>query len=486
MKYQIPTGLFDLTPQNQKEPWQSTDLWLHIEKIIRETAHDFGYEEIRTPIFERAELFQRSVGKSSDIVSKEMYFFEDKGKRLMALRPEGTAAVMRAFIENHLREQPQIRKLYYLGPMFRYDRPQAGRYRQHHQFGVEAIGTLEPEQDGEVISLLYTTYQRLGLKNLVVSINSIGDTESRHNYRNSLQDYFSQHKDSISKESLNRLETNPLRILDSKDPKDRSLVQQAPKITDYLSPESKEHFEQVQRLLNQMEIPFEIDPYLVRGLDYYNRTVFEVISKELGAQNSIGGGGRYDGLLKLLGGPDLPAIGFGAGIERVIQTLIKQHAPLPQPSRPLLFMIPLGEEAKTYCYTLLNQLRQQGISTLMDFRNRKLKKTMQLAHQSRAKYVAIIGEEELSTGNLKLKDMDSGEDATTSLSSLEDILKLERDSKAFMGIWETMNKPFKEPGELDFFLNKVRVAIQNTHETYKNLQKQLVDMEKLIEKQPKS
>lgn len=302
MKYTVPPGVFDIVPNSPQEPWRNSHIWQFVEQHIRSITREYGFEEMRTPIFERAELWQRGVGESTDIVSKEMYLFEDKGKRLMSLRPEGTAAAMRAVIENQLTNQGTIQKLYYIGPMFRYDRPQAGRYRQHHQFGVEAIGSDAPEQDVEVIDMLYTLYSRLGLKGLSVYINSIADPESRANFRNALKDYLRPFFSELSEDSQARLDVNPLRILDSKNPRDQEISKGAPSILDYLSSASRDHFEQVKKLLTAIKIPFEINPQLVRGLDYYNNTVFEVVAGELGAQNSIGGGGRYDGLLKMMGG----------------------------------------------------------------------------------------------------------------------------------------------------------------------------------------
>ena len=276
-KIAIPPGVFDILP-NSEEQWQNSHLWNYLESTIKEIAYLYGFQEVRTPIFERAELFQRGVGDTSDIVSKEMYLFEDKGKRMMSLRPEGTASVMRAFIENQLQNRGQIHKLFYIGPMFRYDRPQAGRYRQHHQFGIEAIGLDSPEQEAEVIDLLYSLYQRLGLQNLKVCINSIGNDETRSNFRTALIEYLRPMYQDLSEESKIRLDKNPLRILDSKDPKDQQIVAKAPSILEFLDTDSKEHFNQLQNWLNRLSIPFEINHNLVRGLDYYNKTVFEVVA----------------------------------------------------------------------------------------------------------------------------------------------------------------------------------------------------------------
>ena len=357
MNIKAPPGVFDILPTDPKTPWKESHLWAYVERVIRKAAAEYGFQEIRTPVLEKTELFQRGVGETSDIVSKEMYTFEDRGGRSLSLRPEGTAPVIRSYIENGLSHQAPAHKFFYIAPMFRYERAQAGRYRQHHQFGAEVIGTQAPEQDAEVIDLLYTTYRRLGLQNLKVMINTLGDKECRLRFRDALKAYFSQYQDQLSEDSKQRLEKNPLRILDSKSPQDQEFIENAPSIQEFLSDEVRAHFEQVQEYLSLLDIPFEINPRLVRGLDYYNRTVFEVAAEELGAQNSIGGGGRYDSLIKELGGPDQPALGFGTGIERIIQTLLKQEAPTPPPYQPSLFLIPLGDKAKRACFQVLHNLR---------------------------------------------------------------------------------------------------------------------------------
>lgn len=418
MKFAIPPGVFDLIPRNAQEIWKSSYLWAHVEKIIREAAAQFGYLEIRTPLFERTELFQRGVGATSDIVSKEMYTFIDKGNRSMSLRPEGTAPVIRAFIENNLNNDAPIHKLFYIAPMFRYERSQAGRYRQHHQFGVEAIGNGSPEQDVETIDLLFTVYKRLGLKNLKLCINSLGNVSTRQAYRQALQDYLRPFLSELSHDSVTRFEANPLRILDSKNPRDQEIVAQAPSILDFLNEEERIHFEEVQRLLTVLKIPFEVNPALVRGLDYYNRTVFEVVAGELGAQNSIGGGGRYDGLMQELGGPDLPCFGFGTGLERVIQTMINQGIVLPEPNHPIVFFVPLGEKAKTVCFDVLHELRQNGIASQMDFSGKKVGKVLQYADQIGAKYVVVVGDQELERGQIELKEMLTGTKTIVPLTEL--------------------------------------------------------------------
>ncbi len=418
MKFSIPPGVFDLIPIDEQETWKSSYLWAYVEKIIREITSLYGYNEIRTPLFERTELFQRGVGATSDIVSKEMYTFTDKGGRSMSLRPEGTAPVMRAFIEHQMHTSTPNQRLFYIAPMFRYERSQAGRYRQHHQFGIEAIGNGSAEQDAEVIDLLFTLYNRLGLKRLRLIINSLGNADTRQTYRQALKDFLKPELSNLSPDSQTRFEVNPLRILDSKDPRDQEIVKNAPSILDFLNEEEKVHFNHLQRLLSLLEIPYEVNPGLVRGLDYYNKTVFEVVAGELGAQNSIGGGGRYDGLIAELGGPDLPSFGFGTGLERIIQTMINQAIILPDFNHPALFFIPLGEKAKTVCFGLMHQLRENGIPAQMDFSGKKVGKAMQHADQIHASYVAVVGDHELEKEVVELKQMDSGHLIPVKISDL--------------------------------------------------------------------
>lgn len=422
-KVPIAPGVYDLLPEDAKEPWRSSYIWNYVEAIIREVAASYGFKEIRTPMFERTELLQRAVGETTDIVSKEMYTFDDKGGRSLSLRPEGTAPAMRAFIENQLHTSSPVHKLYYICPMFRYERSQAGRYRQHHQFGVEVVGLEAAEQDAEIIDLLWTLYHRLGLKHLELQINSLGDTQCRIAYRKALQDYLRLHYDQLSADSKTRFETNPLRILDSKDPQDRAINANAPSLLDFLSDDCKAHFERLKQLLTALKIPFQVNPALVRGLDYYNRTVFEITAGELGSQNSIAGGGRYDGLLKTLGGPDLPANGFGTGLERVIQTMIKQKVPLPLSPRPIVFFVPLGDKAKDACFTTLHELRAAGIAAEMDYSGRKLGKVMQYANQIGALFTAVVGDDELSSGELSLKEMSSGNVIKAPFHQLDQFLK---------------------------------------------------------------
>lgn len=480
MKFPIPPGVFDIIPHNEQEQWKNSHFWSYVEQVMREIAIQYGFKEIRTPLFERTELFQRSVGETSDIVSKEMYTFEDKGGRSLSLRPEGTAPVIRSFVENHMYAKTPVNKLFYIAPMFRYERAQAGRYRQHHQFGTEVIGLAGPEQDVELIDLLYNLYLRLGLNNLTLYINSVGDTTSRQAFKKALKEYLQPNLSFLSPDSQTRFENNPLRILDSKDPRDQEIVKEAPCILDFLSEASKEHFEEVKKLLDLLSIPYKVNPLLVRGLDYYTNTVFEVVAGELGAQNSIGGGGRYDGLIQSIGGPDLPGVGFGTGIERIIQTMINQETSLPAPSHPLIFLIALGDKAKKIAFQLLKDFRHKGIPAEMDFTNRKLGKIMQYADQIHATYVAVIGEDEIEKQEVELKNMKTGTKIRISLQDLCSVLTLEMKSPAFIQMWQEIFTPFRSQGEVKFFIEKLRASITHTQQMAEQFHHNLDKFKKLL------
>jgi len=480
MLYQALPGVFDIVPKNEQDLWKNSHLWNYVEDIIRKTAIEYGFSEIRTPAFERTELFQRSVGDASDIVSKEMYTFKDKGDRSTSLRPEGTAPVMRAYLENNLDQHPINQKLFYIGPMFRYERAQAGRYRQHHQFGAEAIGNGSPMQDVEMIDLLLTVYNKLGLKNLSLFINSIGDADSRQRYKEALVQYLASFKENLSEDSKRRLETNPLRILDSKAPEDRSIVAKAPSILDFLNEESKKHFEEVKALLNALKIPFIVNPLLVRGIDYYNKTVFEITSGELGSQNSVGGGGRYDGLLKTLGGADLPTIGFGTGIERILQTLINQNlATMPKPKAPLLYLVAMGETAKTMAFTLLHSLRQKGIPASMDFSSKKVGKALQIADQLGCKFAVVIGDDEIKSNTVELKELSTGNKRLAPLVELADFMEFAQKNDTYLRWLDELNAPLPNAKEalnhLAFLQEDIRASealskqLENAVKTIKNI-----------------
>lgn len=481
MQFTAPPGVFDIIPENTAEAWKSSYLWEYAEKIIRTIANEYGYREIRTPIFEKTELLTRGVGETSDIVTKEMYTFNDKGDRSITLRPEGTAPAMRALIENRVLQQGSQLKVFYIGPMFRYERSQAGRYRQHHQFGVEAVGIEAPELDAEIIDMAYTLYKRLGIKNLNVSINSIGNTESRSRYREALKAYFSKHLKELSPDSQVRFEKNPLRILDSKEVNDIAIVKDAPVILDYLDEDSKKHFEKVQEALTAIAIPFRVNPRLVRGLDYYNKTVFEITTESLGSQNSIGGGGRYDGLIHELGGPDLPAAGFGLGIERILQTCLAQNAALPKKPAATLFLIPLGEEARKVCFTIQKILRSDGVAVQMDYTGRKLNKAMNYANQIGASFTAVIGDEEIKTQIVALKDMQSGDTVKVPLQNIARILKIESSTEDFIAMWKEMDKPFTNKAEAEFFLKRLNHAVHETSKLTHDIQSALEDIKTVLE-----
>jgi len=470
MNIKAAPGVFDILPKDPKEKWRHSHLWKHVEKVMREAATQYGFQEIRTPIFEKTELFLRGVGETTDIVTKEMYTFQDKGNRSLTLRPEGTAPVARAFLEHHLGHEAPIQKFYYIGPMFRYERSQAGRYRQHHQFGVEVIGASSPEQDAELIDLLYTIYSRLGLRHLKVMVNSLGNSDCRKRYKKALQCFLEQYFNRLSKESQGRLQKNPLRILDSKDPNDIEILAEAPSILNFLSETCAEHFEKVLKLLNALNIPYEINDRIVRGLDYYNRTVFEVVAEELGAQNSVGGGGRYDDLMMMLGGPEVAATGFAAGIERIIQTMLAQNVAVSEPLAPALYLIPLGEEAKKACFVILHDLRRENLIVEMDFSGRKLGKVMQYADRIRAQFVAVVGENELRSEKVELKNMKTGEKVVAPLYHLARLLRIEVEGDDLMRVLEAISTPFEQSLEAQFFIKKLEKSIANTKHLTQNLE----------------
>ncbi|MBN1915214.1 MAG: histidine--tRNA ligase [Parachlamydiales bacterium] len=404
MTYQIPKGLFDILPYGVDQEWKLIHYWHFVESVIHDIVKDYGYKELRTPIFERTELFHHGMGQTTDVVSKEMYTFFDRAQRSMSLRPEGTAALMRAFIEHKLNTLGEHHKFYYCGPMFRYERPQSGRYRQHHQFGVEAVGDPSPYLDAEVIDLLLQFYDRLGIVDLSIRINSLGTPYSRSRYAEALKKYLHSSFQQLSKESQERFSKNPLRILDSKDPHDQLLLKKAPSLLDYLEDSEKHHFDVLCRLLTELNISFTIDPLLVRGFDYYDSTVFEVISHQLGAQNAIGGGGRYNHLLESFHGPHLPGIGFATGLERVIQTMISQGISVKDQTSPWICFIALEEQAFHSCFFWAMQLRHKKISSEV-IEAKKIQKGLQKANHLQARYAAILGEEEMRNNTIILKDL---------------------------------------------------------------------------------
>ena len=475
MGFQAPPGVYDIIPGSASEPWKEVSRWQYVEALMREEAEAFGYREIRTPIFERTELFTRSVGTGTAIVSNEMYTFVDKGERSLTLRPEGTASVVRAACENRLLEGKN-QKFYYFGPMFRYERMQAGRYRQFYHFGLEAYGNGGAEQDAEIIDFAHTLFWRLGIRNLKIKINSIGDKEARETYKKAFLEYLRGHFDQLSEESRKRFEANPLRVLDSKDPQDKAIVNGAPSILDFLSEECRTHFERLQTLLKEYEIPFEIDPRLVRGLDYYQKTVFEILSEDLGAQNALCGGGRYDGLAKELGGPDVPCSGFALGIERVLQTMLKQETYFPPPKAPLLYFIPIGGEALEWCLSKAHELRRRALSCEVDIDGRKVGKGFARAADMGATWACAVGSSELDSHRLELKELATGTKMAISIESLERILQIEKDTEPFMSLFQRMYGPFKTAEEKAFFLQRIEDRIAVTRDLTDKLKQAMVSL----------
>lgn len=423
MSYARPKGTFDILPYAPKadDLWKTSPLWQHVTTLCKELAHLYGFSEVATPIFESTWLFTRAAGDDSD-VSKEMYQFSDKGGRDLSLRPEGTAGVVRAFIENGLHQLGSSHKLFYLGPFFRYDRPQAGRYRQFHQFGAEAFGVSSPERDFEVIMMLYKLYTKLGLKDLNLLINCLGDESARAEYVTKLKNFLTPHLDQLGADSKRRLSANPLRILDTKDPKELALLEKAPSILECLSKESLTQFETLVSYLKEQGLPVTVTPRLVRGLDYYNETVFEVTAGAKGAQNALGGGGRYDHLMKKYGGPDLPAVGFAVGIERIILAMLDQKVRLPESRKPVAHIIVMEEKAKKAVSMNLESVRAEGIAADMVC-VKKIQKGLTEANKRGASFALIIGSNEWEKGQFQLKSMKSGKLSEHPLTQMAQILK---------------------------------------------------------------
>lgn len=390
--------------------------WQQLESVARRILTQAGYIEIRTPAFELTELFARGIGETSDIVGKEMYTFSDRGDRSLTLRPEGTAGAVRAFIEHKLYAQGSVQRLWYTGAMFRYERPQAGRQRQFHQLGVEVLGSQDPRADAEVIAIASDFLIELGLTNLVVDLNSVGSAEDRAAYREALVKYFTPYANDLDPDSRDRLSRNPLRILDSKDLNTQAIVQAAPSILDYLSVESQKHFERVQALLGDLGIAFKLNPRLVRGLDYYTHTAFEIQSSHLGAQSAVCGGGRYDRLVAELGGPDTPAVGWAIGLERLV-LLLQQAAALQSPKADL-YVVSRGEQAEQKSLHVAQSLRRIGFSVELDLSAAKFDKQLKRASSSGAIAALILGDAEVATGTLQLKWLDSGQQEAIALSEI--------------------------------------------------------------------
>ncbi|QEX25769.1 histidine--tRNA ligase [Staphylococcus lugdunensis] len=411
----IPRGTQDILPEE-------TAKWRYIENKLAQLMKLYNYQEIRTPIFESTDLFARGVGDSTDVVQKEMYTFKDKGNRSITLRPEGTAAVVRSYIENKMQGLPnQPVKLYYNGPMFRYERKQKGRYRQFTQFGVEAIGAEDPSIDAEVLAMVMQIYQSFGLKHLKLVINSIGDAESRKEYNEALVKHFEPVIDDFCSDCQSRLHTNPMRILDCKVDRDKKAIKTAPKITDYLNDESKAYYEAVKQYLDDLNIPYVEDSNLVRGLDYYTHTAFELMMDNPnydGAITTLCGGGRYNGLLQLLDGPNQTGIGFALSIERLLLALEEENIDIVENETLDLFIVTMGEAANHFAVKLLNDYRKNGISADKDYLNRKIKGQMKQADRLNATYTIVIGDQELDNQIVEVKHMESGNSETVKFENL--------------------------------------------------------------------
>jgi histidyl-tRNA synthetase len=421
-KYTAPKYTHDVYPGAEK--WEeNSEYWEFLEGAFRNLCRIYDYRRIQTPMFEQTELFTRAVGEGTDIVGKEMYTFEDKGGRSMTLRPEGTAGAIRAYLEDGIYAQGGVHKFYYIGQNFRYERGQKGRYRQHTQCGLEAIGSQDPAVDAEVIQLAMAFYRRIGIDRLTLKINSVGCLNCRPQHREALLAFAKPFYDQMSADNQRRFHENPLRMLDSKDERDQKLLAEAPALTDFLCEECRAHFQQLQENLTQLGIGYELDPKLVRGFDYYTKTAFEVQSPDLGAQSTLCGGGRYDGLVQELGGPPTPAIGFGMGIERALVALQALGRALPAPSGPTAFLVTLGDDARKAGLKVLSDLRAAGVSADTDYSGKGMKSQMKAADRSGARYALILGENELAAGVVQLKDLKSGEQNEISLWSLAGLLK---------------------------------------------------------------
>jgi len=389
----------------------------YIEATALDIASKFGYKEIRTPVFEHTELFQRGVGDTTDVVQKEMYTFDDKGGRSITLRPEGTAGAVRSYLENGLCNEALPQKVCYLISCYRYEKPQAGRLREFHQFGVECFGSASPLADAEIIALAKSLFDTLGVKDLSLEINSIGCPTCRAEYHKALKEYFSSRKDELCDTCKSRLDRNPMRILDCKSPICHEIAEGAPVVIDYLCDECKEHFENVQKYLKAQNIEYTINPQIVRGLDYYTKTVFEFVSNSIGAQGTVCGGGRYDGLVEELGGQHTPSLGFAMGIERLMLLMEAQGCEFPEAEKPDLFIVALGEKAMLKAVEIAKDMREEGFSALLDLNQRSVRAQMKYADKLGAKFNVVIGDNEVEAKTAKLKNMQTGEETEINIDT---------------------------------------------------------------------
>ena len=426
MKLQKPKGTQDILPADSAK-------WQYVENVARETFKKYNYGEIRTPMFEHYEVISRSVGDTTDIVTKEMYDFHDKGDRHITLRPEGTAPVVRSYVENKL-FAPEVQKpvkVYYIGSMFRYERPQAGRLREFHQLGVECFGSKNPATDVETIAMAYQLFNTLGIKDVTLHLNSLGNTESRLAYRQALIDYLTPMRESLSKDSQRRLDENPLRVLDSKEKEDKVAVENAPSILDYLDEESQAHFDEVRTMLDSLNIPYVIDTNMVRGLDYYNHTIFEFVTTIDKSELTICAGGRYDSLVEYFGGPETAGFGFGLGLERLLLVLDKQGIELPEEESLDVYIAVLGSGANGKALELIQAIRYQGFKAERDYLGRKIKAQFKSADTFKAKTVITLGESEVESGQVNVKNNATREEVTVSFEEL---------TKNFAAVLEQLEK----------------------------------------------
>lgn len=412
----IPKGTKDVL-------YKDSYKWQFIENCAREVAAVFNIKETRTPVFEHTELFLRGVGETTDVVTKEMYTFEDKGGRSITLKPEGTAGAARSFIENGLFNSPLPLKEFYIAPCYRYERPQAGRLREFHQFGIEVFGSSEPDCDAEVIFAASSFLDKLGIKSTRLEINSIGCKTCRAEYNKALKEYFRPHLNEMCATCRDRFEKNPLRMLDCKEEGCKKVTAGAPKILDYLCPDCRNHFEKVKELLRSSEIEFTVNPDIVRGLDYYTRTVFEFVSTDIGAQGTVCGGGRYDGLIAELGGGNVPAIGFAAGLERLLLLMENTGVEIPEPDAPQIYIAGMDEATRAVAFGIVNGLRAKGICAECDHMSRSVKAQFKYADKLGAKYVAVIGGDEIASGACDLKRMSDGTAEKVAFADIYDYLK---------------------------------------------------------------
>lgn len=415
----LPRGTQDILPGDSEK-------WQYVEQVFVDLCRRYNYQEIRTPIFEHTELFERGVGDTTDIVQKEMYTFTDRGDRSLTLRPEGTASVVRAFVQNKLfgsNQQPQ--KLFYNGPMFRYERPQQGRMRQFVQLGIEALGSKDPAIDAEVISLAMNFYQSLGLKSLRLVINTLGDKESREQHRQALVNHFHPYREELCQDCQLRLDKNPMRVLDCKKDKEHPAMQTAPKILDYLTPEAKDYFEKVTAYLDAVGVEYVIDSNLVRGLDYYNHTAFEIMSAAsgFGSITTLSGGGRYNGLVEDLGGPETAGIGFALSVERLLMALEAEDVELPLEQSLDAYVVAIGEKAEAKAFEITQTLRTNGLKADKDYLKKKIKAQFKAADRNQAAYVIVIGENELTNGQVSIKTMTTGEQENIAFDQIVSYIK---------------------------------------------------------------